>query len=345
MFRYLYKTVRFLHLLNNKNGNDNIERSNSSRLSNDLESNLNHITNILGDSEDIVVRRFEFGHGEGVQAALIFVDGMVDKKIISEDILKPLMYETLLFDKRDQSNMSDISKLERTLLTVGDVKTNSDMDFLLDGLFAGDTLLLVDGLHEGVRIDTKGWQNRGVQEPKVEQVVRGPREGFTETIRFNTGLLRRKIQNSEFTIEHMVIGKQTNTNIALAYIKGIVNPKLVKEVKRRLEQINTDAVLESGYIEQFIEDSPFSPFSTIGNSEKPDVVAGRILEGRIAILVDGTPIVLTVPMLFIEGFHASEDYYSRPYYASFIRLLRFSAFAFSLLLPAIVISSCVGRSS
>ena len=136
----------------------------------------------------------------------------------------------------------------------------------------------------------------------------------------------------------MTIGRKTKTAVCLVYLKGVANPQVVEEAKRRLERIDTDGILESGYIEQFIEDAPLSIFSTIGNSEKPDTVAAKILEGRIAVLVDGTPFVLTFPMLFIEGFQSSEDYYSRPYYASLVRVIRFIAFMVSVLGPGIYVA-------
>lgn len=136
----------------------------------------------------------------------------------------------------------------------------------------------------------------------------------------------------------MRVGKQTNTDICIVYLKGVINPRLIKEIKRRLNRIDIDAILESGYIEQLIEDNPFTIFSTISNSEKPDAVAAKILEGRAAILVDGTPFVLSVPRVFIECFQSSEDYYSRPYYVSMIRMLRFLCFLISTLAPAVYVA-------
>ena len=134
------------------------------------------------------------------------------------------------------------------------------------------------------------------------------------------------------------VGQKTRTNVCIAYIAGIADDGVVQEVKNRIEDIKTDAILESGYIEQFIEDAPFSPFATIGNSEKPDVVAAKLLEGRVAILVDGSPVVLTVPFLFIEGFQSAEDYYSRPYYSSLVRILRYMGFLFSLYGPGFFVA-------
>ncbi|WP_429163071.1 spore germination protein [Desulfitispora alkaliphila] len=130
------------------------------------------------------------------------------------------------------------------------------------------------------------------------------------------------MKNSDLKLEQLTLGQRTKTKVCIAYMKGIANEQVVDEVKTRLERIEIDAILESGYIEEFIEDAPFSPFPTIGNTEKPDTLAAKILEGRVAIFVDGTPTVLSVPNIFVESLMASEDYYSRPYFASFIRIVR-----------------------
>jgi len=178
-----------------------------------------------------------------------------------------------------------------------------------------------------------------VEEPDTEAVVRGPREGFTENLKTNTALLRRKIKNPNLRFELIKLGNQTNTNVCITYIKGICNEKFVTEARKRLKHIKTDSILESGYIEAFIEDAPYSPFATVANSEKPDVTAAKILEGRLAVLVDGTPIALTVPYLFMEGFQSSEDYYSRPYYVTLVRWIRFLAFFITVYLPSLYVAA------
>ncbi len=336
MWRFLNKAKSEISRRESPAFKPGLESSPSPTMTSNLQHNLELMQNILGASGDIVVREFTLGTQTRSGAALIFVDGLVNKTIINEGIIKPLMYDTYLMD--NTKIPLDINFIKGALLAVGDVKEKKTIDEIIAALLYGNTILLVDGIAIALDIDTKGWDSRSIEEPKIEQSVRGPREGFTETLRSNTALLRRKIQNPNFTMEHMVIGNKTHTLVCLAYLKGLVHPALLEEVKRRLKLINTDAILESGYIEEFIEDAPYSPFATIGNSEKPDRVAARILEGRVALLVDGTPFVLTMPMLFLEGFQAAEDYYSRPYYASFIRILRFLAFFITLLAPALYVA-------
>jgi spore germination protein KA len=310
----------------------------TSELSTDLEKNLDTLRNVLGSSNDIVIRKFKFGCDKQSNGALVYVDGLVNTETIDYNIMKPLMYDVCLISEKAYSDTSNIDIIQETLLSVSSVQKITSLGNLLEGLLSGIAILFVDGSKEALGIIVKKWEIRNIEQPETENVVRGPREGFTETLRINTTLLRRKIRNPDLHFETFIIGEETRTEVCIAYIKGIVNPKLILEVKKRLNGIQTDTVLESGYIEAFIEDAPYSIFATIGNSEKPDTVAAKILEGRVAIFVDGTPFVLTVPMLFIENFQSSEDYYSRPFFSSLVRTLRFFSFALSVLAPALYVA-------
>lgn len=299
MFRLLRNKIKLMGLLNNNNfNNQSTSKPAPTKLTTQLKKNIEELTNILGTSTDIVLREFVLGQNQDLKACLLFIDGLVNKTIINDQIIKPLMYDINLVSTREASKKLNLSDIKSTLLAVGDVKQQDSILEIMAALLSGDTVLLLHGSQEALLIDTKGWESRAISEPSTEKTVRGPREGFVETLRFNTALLRRKIKNPNFTLEQMLIGEQTHTYIALAYVKGITNPKLVEEVKRRLKRIKIDGILESGYIEQLIEDAPSSPFSTVGNTEKPDVAAAKLLEGRVAVLVDGSPSVLTVPRLF-----------------------------------------------
>ena len=163
--------------------------------------------------------------------------------------------------------------------------------------------LLSEGFDKALIISTKGWDKRSISEPQTESVVRGPREGFTENFRTNTALLRRRIKSPNLRMDHLTIGEKTDTNVCVAYIEGVADPGIVETVKARLKSISADAILDTGYIEQYIEDHPFSMFPTIGYSEKPDVVTARILEGRVAIIADGSPFVLTAPCFLLKAFN------------------------------------------
>lgn len=323
----------------NSNQKDSKEKS-QAKLSSNLNENLDSIKGILGISDDLIIREFAFGNKGQISTAVMFIDGMVDRTLINENIIRPLMYDNRLICEEEESLApNNIDIIKRTMLAVGEVEKITTIAEAVESCLSGDTVFLIKGSKEALSISSRGWETRGVVDPETESIVRGPREGFTENLRTNTTLLRRKIKSPDLTLETIVIGKKTNTAVCLAYLKGVVNPQIVEEAKRRLKRIDTDAILESGYIEEFIEDAPFSIFSTIGNSEKPDTVAAKILEGRAAILVDGTPFVLTIPKVFIEGFQSSEDYYSRPYYASLVRVIRFIAFAISMLAPSTYVAA------
>ncbi len=302
-----------------------------------LKNNLDSIKSLFTNSCDLKIHVFRFGPDSGIPAALVYIDGLVNEQTLSDAILHPLT----LWHADGASLLSDADLMDmvrQEVLWTADVKTVPSISELAAGCLNGNTALFIDGCPNGLSISTKGFEKRSVTTPQTETVVRGPREGFTENLRTNTSLIRRKIHDAHLHAEQMILGRKTQTVVCLMYLEGVANPKIVETVKGRIERLDVEAVLETGYIEEYIEDAPFSPFATIGYSEKPDVIAARILEGRIAIVVDGTPLVLTVPMLFIESFQSAEDYYARPLYASLVRLLRFLAYLIAVFAPAVFIA-------
>ena len=179
---------------------------------------------------------------------------------------------------------------------------------------------------------------RSIAEPEGENVLNGPKEGFNEAIMTNLSMLYRKLRTNEFKTEFTTIGRRTKTNVCVCYIDSLVDKKVLKEIQRRLSLMDIDGVLDTNYISEFIRDKKYSPYKTIGFTERPDVVAGKLLEGRIAIIMDGTPVVLTAPYLFIENFQSNEDYYLNFLYTTFARILRIIGYFLTVLTPAIYIS-------
>ncbi len=344
MFRFFFRKFNYLTGLFKTKKPPKHENSGETEGTDDLKfhrslkRNLSLLKSTLGESCDLILREFSFGTEPEIYAALIFIDGLVDKAMINESILQPLLYDTRLAGVDQEFSLAGMKAISRRMLAAGEVKLTDKPDKAISHILAGDSLLLVDKDSQALIINLRGWKARSVEDPKTESVVRGPREGFTETLLTNTAMLRRKLKEPGLRIESFVIGKRTRTDVALVYLQEIVKPGLVEEIRQRLRRIDTDSILESGYIEEFIEDHPFSLFATIGNSEKPDTVAAKILEGRAAILIDGTPFVLTVPMLFIENFQSAEDYYSRPYFSSLVRMLRFLSFFISIMAPAVYVA-------
>ena len=208
----------------------------------------------------------------------------------------------------------------------------------LDMILMGDVAVIIDGFTGIIIANAKTWQQRGVGEPPVDTVLSGPREGFTEDIRTNLTLIIRKLKTPKLAIDRFKVGKLSNSNMAIVYIKDVANDKVVKQLKEKLEKINTDGVLDTSCFEPFLDERPYSIFKQTGKSEKPDIVVSKLLEGRVAIVLDGSPIVLTVPYIAIEDFSSPQDYYERPAYSTFIRFIRYFAIFLALYVPAFYVA-------
>ncbi|MBT2740673.1 spore germination protein [Bacillus sp. ISL-77] len=309
-------------------------------ISSDLTENIDYIKKTVGNSTDIVIRQFQAGQNGEIKIAIIFTDGLTNSAELQDFVLNTLMFEirnaeldSMVFDR---SNLFNLVKTQS--LPVAGISDIYDFQKLFFHLLSGDSILFIDGYSQAISISLRHWADRGVQEPSSQTVVRGPKDGFTETLRKNTALIRRRIKDPNLWIETQQIGTKTQTDVAIMYLKGVANDKTVAEVQSRLNRISIDAILESSYIEELIQDKTYTPFPTVYNTERPDAVAAAILEGRIAILVDGTPFVLVVPALFVHFLQASEDYYQRADIATLIRLLRYISFFLALLTPSLFIA-------
>lgn len=308
-------------------------------LSNRLEQNVSDLKGIFENCADLAFREFKIGSDHSIDAALIYIDGLVNSTFISDNVLKPLMQGCLQMEKSKTIDSGGVYIIvKERLLTLGNVAEVDQVNKLVNEILNGSSALLLEGSRLALLIPSKGWENRVIEEPSTEAVVRGPKDGFTEDIVTNITLLRRRIKTPRLKIEAMVIGLLTNTEVKVVYINGIVLDKVVEEVKLRLSRIKTDAILESGYIEEFIEDQAFSPFSQINVTERPDKVAGCILEGQVAIFVDNTPFVLLAPSTFPQLLISSEDYYNRYPWATFVRFMRFITLNISMLITPLYVA-------
>jgi spore germination protein KA len=307
------------------------------KLQNNLEVNIANLKKLLGNSSDVVYRSFILHGKRKVQISVVYIDGLADSKSIQHFILESMMLKCE--EKLKLSPLFDeFSVIKDYSITVGEVKTVITFEEVSNAVMSGDSIVLIDGYQEAIITGTKGWEDRGVTEPSSQNIVRGPKDGFSETLRTNTALIRRRIRDVNLRIVSKTVGKVSKTDLALVYIEGIVDPKVVEEVHSRIDKIDIDAILESGYIEELIQDETYTPFPTIYSTERPDVVVAKVLEGRVGIIIDGTPFALTVPSIFTEFFHASEDYYQRADFSTLVRILRFSSFLLSLLVPSAYIA-------
>lgn len=302
-------------------------------LSRDLDVNLSSVRDSLGNPSDLVVRRFNIGGAEGRPSAIVFLDGFVDIVRVGDQILRPI---TERVDAADVSRLNPdqlLQHLKRDIIPIPGIEHREVLEKVLSEVLNGCTALLCDGANTAVLMATRDFEHREVEEPTLETVIRGPKEGFTENLQININLVRRKIAHPQVRFEEMTIGRYSQTRVVVAYVTGLAEDGLVQEVQDRLFRVDIDGVIESGYLEQLIEDAPYSLFPTIGNTEKPDTVAARLLEGKVAVLVDGTPMALTMPRLFSETIQSPEDYYSRPYSASVARVLRYALLIITTVLP------------
>jgi spore germination protein KA len=218
------------------------------------------------------------------------------------------------------------------------VSQGSSLEKVLDGLLSGELVFLIDGKNEFLAIDAYSPEGRAVEEPTSQSIIRGPKEGFTEKLGINVALIRKRIRDKALKSENLTVGNRTKTKVTLMYINDLAKQEIIDEIRRRLNAMEIDGILESGYIEEMIKDNRYSIFPTFLSSEKPDTVTACLLEGKVAILVDGTPFALTAPALFAEFFQVSEDYYHQFHISTFVRLFRYIAFVLSIFVPSFYIA-------
>ncbi len=298
-----------------------------------------YIKDLLSPSGDMIFREFVLNGKEQIHCMLTYVDQMTDKYLMDQWVLKVLMVD--FAGSPELARMTEANALDmvlQRLAPASDIKTIKTTGEAIDAILSGSCVLFFGEMTAALALGVQLWPNRGVQEPDTETVVRGPREGFTETLRFNTVLVRRKIKHPSLRIISLKIGELTHTDVAVLYIENIAKPDVLDKVLRRLKQIKIDGVLESGYLEEMIEDVPYSPFPQVSYTERPDALASDLLQGKVGIIVDGTPIALSVPAVFAEFMQVGEDYYERAMIVILIRFVRYLGAFISLLAPSIYIA-------
>jgi len=301
--------------------------------SKDIEENIKLLTGLFEGSQDYIGRKFAPG---GVGAPMLYMayfDAMTNREAMDLTVINRLF-------KMDWAELSPEEKGETVYETLRDrgiattdISETDDMFDILYFIHAGDTAVFIDGCEKVVVVATRGFPNRGIQSAETEVVVQGPREAFSEVMRFNTALIRRRIRDNNLVVKQSKMGIRSLTDIAVVYMKDITRPEVLAEVECRLESIEIDGVMDSGSVEQFIEESWLSPFPQVQLTERPDKAAAAILEGRVAVIVDNSPFVIIVPVTMNCLFHASEDYYSRWQVMSLTRFLRFVGAFISVALP------------
>ncbi|WP_258168221.1 spore germination protein [Paenibacillus sp. AR247] len=294
-----------------------------------LDRNVETLKGILGNADDVVFRPFRIGME--LDAQLVYIPDMSDRLEIDNNVLRPLMMMA-------EGQPKDFSSIKNLALPIGSIEESVDAYACVKQLIKGYPLLLLEDCDRALVLKIAKWDKRSVEEPETETSLRGPREGFTESISTNLSLMRRKIQSVNLKLISLRIGRYTETEIYIAYMEGIAKPAMIQEVENRLSRIDIDSILETGYIEELTEDDLYSPFPQQQFTERVDIAAAGLLEGRVVILVDGTPDVLIVPVTLVTLLQAADDYYNRSIYSSLLRMLRYFALFISLMLPATYIA-------
>lgn len=263
------------------------------------------------------------------ECTLIFIDDLCSTVFISEYILNPL--------KQQQYNYKTVDELLYKALDINLAGFAKDKNDAIDHILSGDVAIVFHDHEKMLYAEAKGYVKRGVSIPVTEAVVKGPREGFTESIVDNVSLIRRKVKNADLKFEALVVGEKSNTTVCITYIKGVAPKYLIDHVKSTVKKLDLNFILDTNYIEAELKGKK-SVFDTVGYSEKPDETAAKLFEGRVAVVVDGTPFVITVPYFFLENFQAPDDYYLNRYFVNFTRVLRWIAFFIASFLPGLYVA-------
>lgn len=310
----------------------------------DLKSKVEKIKKSFKNNEGLKVRNF---YAFDKEFALLYLQSFADFDVISKDILKPILESNLNYDEfknktiitNEESTKDDfVNFLAKRVLSSSEIEITNKQEDYIEKLTRGEKVLLISGCENAIIVNTKKLEKRAIIEPPNNNVVRGPREGFIEDINSNINLIRKRLVTNDLKIENLEIGKFTKTKVAILYLTKVADRKIVKKIKQRLQNIDIDGIIDSYYLVDFLEEYPTSIFKQVGFAEKPDIVTAKMLEGRVAIIVDGSPIVLTLPFILLEDLQSGGDYYEENNNVTFVRIIRFFGLFIAITMPGIYIA-------
>lgn len=299
------------------------------KVSQSLAENQKYLQDQFKNSMDFMMRELTLS---GTAGALFALDGLVSKQTITLSILNPLMGAPVM----PGDGPMKMKFIEQNVLGSVEQKRETQMEQILLLLMSGFAVLLLDGCGDALVFGVQGFDSRGPEEPQNEVMQRGAKDGFTESYQSNMAMIRRRMKTTSLKFEKAQVGGKSHTPLAICYLEGVASPQVIEKIKSRLKKCSLQTALGAGYLVSFLERGGI--FTGVGMSERPDVVCGKIEEGRVAILVEGTPSVLLVPFLFVENFQTLDDYLTRPFYGTFIRWLKYLAFFLSAFLPGLYVA-------
>lgn len=295
----------------------------------DAVKTMEKIKKFLHNSDDLVSRNVQFFDR---QVCVCYIVDIIDNSLLNDTIINPM----LTYNKNECEN--PIKILKEKILSANNVEEVQNVETAISKLVAGNALILVDGEEEILACDVEKITVRAVGEPPTSVVIKGPREGFNESIKYNLALIRKRVKTNDLVVKNLEIGTLTKTQVSVVYFNSVVDKKVVKQILSKLNKIQIDGVIDSHYLISYLQKNPKSLFKQVGDTEKPDILVAKMLEGRVGILVDGSPIALTLPFILIEDLQNSDDYYSQPIRVGFVRILRFVGVVLAVLLPGVYVA-------
>lgn len=300
-----------------------------------LKKNIKYFKEMFSSSADFTVREFMINTPKGKTAAVFTMEGMCNKETLAISVINPIMGSRYRSDNGEEL----LEVIKTSVITASEMVDVKDEESFLSLLMSGFAIIAVDGCENMAAIGIQGFSFRGVSEPSGETIQRGSREGFVEPLRINMTLIRRRIKSPKLVFETMTVGTLSKTQICLCYLSDRTSKHILYKLKNDLQNCDLETVLAAGYLVPFLEDGEEkSLFTGVGISERPDTVCGKITEGRIAVMIDGSPSVLYVPKLFVENFQSFDDYSNRPYYAAFTRILKYISFLAAIYIPGLYVA-------
>ncbi len=302
-------------------------------ISKKLTENIDVISTLFTDCADVVKRRITVGNINKVDIYCVYIDNMINKDLLEKVTIYELFHN---LNEMPARNQFDFIK-EKGLRTV-DLSEVITMNELIEDVLSGDTAILVDGCDKALRVSIRGMPSRGVPKSENEVAIRGSLESFSEAFYINRVLLRRRIKDTNLKIKQFKVGIRSHTDVALCYLEDVAKPEMVADIEKRLKEYIIDGIFDSGMLEQLTERNVYSPFPEFQTTERPDKAASAIMEGRVAVLVDNSPLALLLPTTLNSFFQASDDSYSRWEIATFTRILRYFGAFLSIALPGLYIA-------
>jgi spore germination protein KA len=297
-----------------------------------LEQNEDYIRKAFKNCYDLVIREISLYNMDKGKICIIYLNEFTTEELINDSIIKKFP-----LDKSDYIEINDIEQVIKHKLAIKNDSICNDFGKCIDGVLDGNVLIFSDMLNKAFIVSIKSPPERAIQEPNTESSLRGPREGFTESLSKNVNLIRKKIKNTNFKTEKFIVGKETKTDLVICYIDNAVDHKILEEVRRRIKKIDLNT-MAANFVSECIEDDKFSIVPMVFKTERPDVAEAKLLEGKIIIIVDNTPVVLSVPALFVEFMQAADDYYTRYIPATLNRWFRYIGLLFTVTLPGAYVS-------